>query len=318
MDCEYKMGDGGEICAWSPGACKSWCRSNSRTWSPTVLDIMDEINFGSYLGFGVHIDVLNPKMFPSLVSHDSQHEAALCSEAMIAEGLDGVFGDGSLCCCAYERTEIARGSKCSITLSGLTGDSASHPPPDVVRKWDNWENLDSSEWKERSVQMSPTETPGLYSVSRIQNATSPRPSATQSKMPRTDRIGALNTIASAMGDDMPEVARFAEGKIFYNFECSTYPWTHERRSALAATLDMLTKEMPAVVSRSGRDVWTFSPMGPKMTVRGGNIHVSMRRPPPAAPRDIAWGGSARCILTVPNHGPHVTYAPIEITVTTTW
>lgn len=204
-DCEYEMGGpDGPVCAWAPGACKSWCRSNAASWAPTVLDIMDDVNSKTFEGFGIHIDVLDPDMFRGVLSCStslSEAEAEMHAETLESLGLSpgGCFGIGvvkgyrchdlELSTTHMEESGILRRPKareegairCALNIAGLwkmldeqTPDRTEMPSSKTVAAWNAWDfvtfssekrKTSSDSWTPKSLLVKqPRNGGGLYTI----------------------------------------------------------------------------------------------------------------------------------------------------------
>ena len=288
-------------------------------WAPTVVDIMDEINRGSHLGFGIHIDALAPSIFRVLMSQAcmNDHLADMHAEALKSINVDGIFGEGIVT--DQRRDDITHGVRCSLMVSGLTTvddnfDRTVQPSDDVISQWDSWESIShESGWTPRTMCISPTDSNSAYTVARVEG---PEVCATTTG-PKVTREGIVNTIVATMGDDMVTM-RLVSTRLFYVFTCSTHPWNYSRRRVFAGILDMYAKHIGDLVTRAKNDTrWTFSSMGPKTLPYGGNIHVTMYRAPPAAPREIIWGSSLSCTIQM-DTDPNISFSPVNISIVTSW
>lgn len=304
MDCAYEMGTNGEMCAWAPGACKSWCRSNTASWVPTVLDIADEINTSSYRSFAVYIDTLKPTMLNAIFGDD------LVSSVLrdLNPPFDGTFGVGG----GRDELEVS-GVKCRIVLNGLDlkpFDRTIYPPEDVVEAWDSWSEI-KAPWFGRA-RIYARNKDGIYTVEE---------SGTRKRYLGRTNDGIVADMCAYIGDDLADT-RFARATVSYDFTCRTHAWNRQRRGALSGVLDAISDTHPELlkkVSDSGVLYWAFSPMGPKASPFGGNIHVSMQRPPPhGGKRSIAWGSSKACVIYMDDPKSDPSFSPVQLRLLTSW
>lgn len=332
VDCEFEMGGAdGPVCAWSPGVCKSWCRTNAVKWVPTAIGIFDDVNNGSFAGFGVHIDMLTLPFLRSVLSccMMDEHSADMHAETMESLGMDGIFGSGIVL--GKQRDDIQRGVTCVMSVSGLVkpiqkdDDRVSEPSERTVSIWDNWEYVSdgpktiwaggSELWEIRTLKIvKRADTYTLYRTQRVVDEPSLGSGVDQ------NRDQAIEAVSKTMGDDMSNM-RMSHSKLFYTFNCSTHPWSYQKRRAFATLLDVLTKYMKGSVTKKAISShvakYTFSPMGPQTSSRGGNIHVTLKRPPPNGTPEITWGSSIRTAINI-DVDPRKEFDPIGIDVTTAW
>lgn len=320
-DCEFAT-CGGTTCAWAPGACKSWCRSNSTLWAPSVISILDEITDGTFLGFGIHIDALGYDTLPNVLAGATldEHAAAIRSENLKRLGIDGIFGLGTTA--GMRRDDIERRSlRCGVSLSGLTkpgADIDAHPPDEVLEAWDGWLPLPAKHgWSARHMLIQKTAA-DKYKLARLETPWQVGLKAG----PWVTRAEAVDVVASTMGDTLPHM-RMVGSRLFFTFSCLTYPWSYVRRQEFVGVMDMLARGLGTepkedrLVSSPQKGVWELVPLGPRTPPGLGNIHITMRRAPPAKPAEIAWGSVIHCVLKT-NPDPAVEFAPLGITITTTW
>lgn len=286
-------GEEGSRCAWSPGACQSWCRSNSAKWARVVVDILDEVNTGSFLGFGVHVDALNPGVLRAVlrdVTGDG-NAAALHAEAASEMGIDGIFGIGSVL--GKKRGDLQRGVVCRVWVSGLVcaiaegEDRWTEPPRKDVEAWEGWDWASSlattrkvGKWSISSLCVE-RKKEGRYSLSRMDAPPildGPPPSA----MVPCTKEEAVDAVARTVGDDLRKT-RMVHSRVFYQFECETVPRPLREYAVFVRLLDLLSHGAGVTANNGGG--WDFAP---KTTRRSGVIHVTLRRPPPSD-KEISWG-----------------------------
>jgi len=324
-DCEYEMGGtDGPVCAWSPGACKSWCRSNAGRWAPTALSIFEEVNDGTFAGFGIHIDMLSVPFLRSVL-HGSlvdEHVADMHAETMESLGMDGVFGTGIVL--GKQRDDLQRGISCTLNVSGLLKpirteeDRVLDPPKHVVDAWENWESPKSVlGWDIKTLKVS-SSAKAKYILHRMDRVIDDEETPQQGD-PQT-RVQVIEAISKTMGDDMTNL-RMVNSRLFYSFKCSTHPWPWQKRRAFATLLGVLTKNMNGALFTSHVSPntlkWTFSAMGPQTSCRSGNIHVTLKRPPPNGSPELAWGSSIRTSISI-DVDPKKDFDSIGIEVITAW
>ena len=321
VDCEFEMGGPeGPVCAWSPGICKSWCRTNSVQWAPTALDIMDEVNSGSFLGLGFHFDMLSKPFLRSVVHGCTadDHVADMHAETMDSLAIDGVFGLGNVM--GKQRSDLSSIS-CSIAVSGLfkaSTDRLEAPPPAVAGAWEKWDHVASaSGWEVRSLVVGMAK-PSNYFIAKT--ATPDQQISTDSCIAQS-RQQATEAIAKTMGDDMDSM-RMCNSKLFYKFRCDTAPWPYAKRKAFATLVNLLYNNTSD--GRMHKDIWSshvvkwgFAAMGPRTSCDWGNIHVSLRRPPPNSGSDIVWGSCINSGIII-DLDPRKELSPIGIDVVTSW
>lgn len=314
-DCEYEMGaSDGAVCAWAPGICKSWCRANAAAWAPTAVAVFDEINAGTFAGFAIHIDVLSIPYIRHMITLD-EHVADMHVETMEALGIDGIFGTGVVL--GKRRDDLQRGVKCSLNVAGLwktiliTADSVVEPPKPVLDAWRDWLEIPTSKdrWEVKSLHIGTTPS-GQYILVNSDDRRS---------IPQT-RDQAIEAVAKTMSDDLRNV-RMAESRLSYIFVCKTNLWAFPKRRALASLLTLVSKENSELLQRVcvSNDVvsYVFQPMGPHTSPHLGNIHVSLKRPPPNGSPEITWGSAMYAQITI-NLNPKLEFYPIEIQVATCW
>lgn len=326
-DCSYEMGQGGEACAWSPGSCKSWCRANTKSWAPTVLDLMDEFNKGTFIGSGIYIDMLTPKILRLLMTEASmdEHLADMHAENMEALKIDGIFGIGR-CRDGHkhdiQRDDLIRKMECSVHVVGLSRadgstDRTLYPSESTLAMWDSWMSSNDG-WIVKGAVLEP-DADAHYRISPS-NLLQPGEPSERRGGPRTDRHGAVDAIAAMMGDDMQTV-RMVASKLFYQLRMETVPWSYERRKGFAAVLNVFAKNIPDVLTptKTGPSTitWTFLPMGPQTHSYGGGIHLVMKRPPPAAPQEAVWNSAQRCSITIDLSHLEL-FNPLRIELITSW
>lgn len=335
VDCEYEMGGvNGPVCAWSPGACKSWCRSNAKAWAPIVFEILKEVSDGTMRGFGVHVDVLNHQTLRSVLACASldDHLADMHVETLESLEIDGIFGMGSVL--GKHRDEIDHATiKCKILISGIwrrVGDDINkvvHPSQTIINAWNLWEHVtgamlpidqnvpSDADWKCMMLEIERV-TPGVYKTRRAAGVLA-EPEGEAGVINESD---AMDALARAMSDDFT-IVRMSNSRLFYKFECKTHPWIYGRRRALASIFDVLANKVPSLISRNTLGAftqkYTFSPMGPKTLCYGGNIHITMKRPAPANPAEIAWGSSAETSFEI-DLDPRREHDGIKIVSITSW
>jgi hypothetical protein len=277
------------------------------------LDIIGEANRGSHLGFGVHIDALEPSMLREVLSGATMdaHTAELRAGALTSLGIDGVFGTGWVLGKRRDDLDGHGHVHCSVVVSGLAKNSGTPtevPPDDVLDAWNGWQPIPvGSPWAPRHLFISDKGN-HQYLVRRLLEPWQPVPPTTGG--PWITRDETINMISCMMEDSMPQT-RMVASRLLYRFECTTYPWSAIRRREFTAAMDMLVSGGLLVSNRPG--AWTFEPMGPRAHPGIGNVHVTMRRPPPASPQEISWASSAGCSMRI-NAPPDQEFAPVFISV----
>lgn len=314
----------GPVCAWAPGVCKSWCRTNAVKWAPEVIDILDEVVDGSFSGFGIHVDMFNPMMLKTIISCASmdEHTADMHTETMEALGIDGIFGSGNVV--GRIKDELEQGIDCHVRVIGLVKnitkneDKWEEPPKHVVDMWEAWD------WSKDIGNMGDW-TIGSMTVYRDKNkhgnyylTRGERPDIVSNQQPRMcSRDEAIDAIARTVGDDMSTL-RMSHTKVFYKFGCKTHEWPYAKLRAFSSLLNVLAKNGLVTVRNISpfKAIWALPPMGPKTSCKTGNVHVSLYRPPPVG-REISWGSSMSTSFTL-NFDPKKEKSSVEIDVTTSW
>lgn len=321
------------VCAWNPGDCKSWCRGNTETWVPTAFDIMGDVNGKLFRSFAVHIDVLSPDIIRGIVysGEMDEHVADMHVENAESLGLDGVFEISA----TREDLDI-NCIQCALAISGLVPRNGSSDrtlalDDTTAEAWDGWVNQFSeqgkvafADWEPKTVviQSRPSDA-GVFSVLRVTDPEDLVNNIQQRHVANDKPKSAV--IASAikmMGDDL-DSSRFVAGRMLYSFDTKTRPWPYPKRKALATLLVMLSKETDGVIvceqclSNSNVVVWKLAPGGPKLSTRGGNIHVVLERLPPNSPSTVRWSAAAACSISIDLDCRHQD-SPILIKVVTAW
>ena len=326
---------GGPVCAWAPGNCKSWCRSNAVSLvAPTVLDIMDEVNRGTFSGIGYHFDLLSPDILRCIVSEAAMdsHVADMHVETAESIGLDGIFGLGNVL--GERRKDVAPGTtRCRVKVSGLwkcpRTPGSDVPTDDVLEKWDSWDCVDGnregnglSPWQVKTLVVEQNAAAGPYTISRIDAPVSDASQEQQFKQ-TVSRDGAVSAVGKTLADDI-ETVRMVASRLFFDIESQTHPWPYGKRAAMGAVLDVLARHAPEIVAaREERcpghvKKWIFKPMGPRATPCGGNIHVSLKRSAGARPPEsISWNSCASCEFSI-DVDPRKDFSPIGIRAITAW
>ena len=342
-------GPDGPVCAWAPGACKSWCRTNAESWAPIVLDIMDDVNSKTFEGFGIHIDVLDPDMFRGILSCSttlSEAETEMHAETLESLGLSpgGCFGIGVVKgtrCNDLELSQKRGGGdiQCALNVAGLwkmlddkDPDRTEIPNTDVVQSWNAWDFGQFSslpvitEWVPRSLLVTRKDE-GFYTIHHMTNLFLGTADIDKDEMITSqtvlDRVKTIDAVARTMSDDLA-FNRMFMSRLFYAFTCHTIPWIFGRRRALHTVFTVISKLMPEALECS--DVtptsvkWTWAPMGPCTLPYCGNIHVSLNRAPhtqDGIAKEIDWGAVLKCVFEI-DLNPLMYSTRIKISVITSW
>jgi len=298
---------------------------------------MNDVNSKLFRSFAVHIDVLSPDIIRGIVHSGEmdEHVAEMHVETAESLGLDGVFETSAT------RNELdANLVQCMLVISGLvprnnSSDRTLTLSDAAAEAWDGWISEFSergksafADWEPKTVVIN--EKRGLSSGvvmsvfrvssdygSLIGNAVVAAPVITD--LPKST---VLVSAIKMMGDDL-DSGRFVAARMMYSFDTKTRPWPYPKRKALATLLLMLSKETDGVVVCEHCSLnpnvitWKLAPGGPKLSTRGGNIHVVLERLPPNSPSTVRWSAAAACSVSIDLDYRHAE-SPISIKVVTAW
>jgi hypothetical protein len=237
----------------------------------------------------------------------------------------GVFGIGSVL--GKQRNELDYTSiKCKLIVSGLwkivetEEDRISQPSAEILEKFDKWDfdgisNGDEKGWKPSVLAIEPHVRGNLiWRPETIQQAQVYHQNQYGSGF-RNDEA-TIDELARSMGDDIA-TARMVNSRLFYMFECETKAWSYERRKRLSDVLRFIGMHINNYMGIfTSDDSFQLFSMGPKTKCYGGNIHVTVKRPPPLVPSEIAWGSSL--ITTIYTDLSSTAPAPVKLMTITSW
>lgn len=333
VDCQFEMrgGDGwpgrGPVCAWAPGKCQSWCRTNARLWTPITFGIYKDVNLGSVRSFGLHIDLLDSDLFSIAMRCASQdiHKTNMYSEVLTSMGVvDGVFGVGSVL--NRQRDELNHSSiRCKLIINSLRksintdDDRIDQPPMDIIEHFDSWdlEECKKDGWDSSVLVIEPldrkTQKNLIWRPESIIDALTYKKNRYGSGV--MDETGVINELARSMSDSIT-TARMVNSRLFYLFECETKTWSYQQRKDFRDVLMFIKTYNPHYISAINdmNDGFKITPLGPKMHCHTGNVHVTVKRPPPDS--EITWGSSIATFIYTNLNTPDP--SPIKFIEITSW
>jgi hypothetical protein len=267
-----------QMCAWDPSNRKEWCRGNSKSWAPTVLDIIEEANSNRFTGFGVHIDVLSGSFLKCAIESniDDEHVAEMHVECAETSGILSPFGTGMVM--GRMRHEIVGkgGVGATIMISGpKVGNTIIRP-------------LKAE--------------PNVFEVCECKT----------DKVMRADRSETVGLVARLVAEDGDIFYNFVVTTEDWTWQKRKGADSVLR--ALAKAIPSITHK----IEDDETSIFVFPPMGPHTRPELGNVHVTLNRlPPNGGAEEIAWHSASVSTIKL-DLNMRKELSPIFIQVITTW